>query len=119
MAFESPLWNSIDTMRSQIDDTWVSQDDVFTTPTTYVTIGLTAGYISWLLKAGYLSASMMSVIPLWREFDPLMVLAKPGAKKRKPGEKDKESGKSNDTDAEKIFDSSDLTKPSTDSASAP
>ena len=105
-------------MTNQIDDAWVSQDDVFTSPSTYVMLGLTAGYISWLLKAGYLSASMLSIVPLWRELDPLMVLAKPKEEKRKPDGKCKESGESNDIDAEKIFEPSVGTETSTVGESA-
>ena len=106
VGFESPLWGSIDSMASQIDDAWLGENNIFTSPATYLTFGVTAGYITWLLKAGYLSASLLSVVPLWREFDPLMVFAKPRDKKRKSDRKDKESCESNDMDAERIFDSS-------------
>ena len=61
---------------------------------------------------------MLSVVPLWREFDPLMVLAKPDDKKRKPGGKDKDPGESNDIDAERIFESSVQTETSTVAESA-
>jgi len=73
------IWESIDAMMEQMDgrDTsWYRDDQVLTTTTaTGLTVSFTVGYVSWLLRAGYLSASLMSVLPLWREFDPLPVLA--------------------------------------------
>ena len=52
-----------------------------------VTVTLSAGYVSWLLRAGYLSASLLSAGPLWSQFDPLPVLA--GARKKRKEEKEK------------------------------
>ena len=73
------IWESIDAMMEQMDgrDTsWYRDDQVLTTTTaTGLTVSFTVGYVSWLLRAGYLSASLMSVLPLWREFDPLPMLA--------------------------------------------
>ena len=40
-----------------------------------VSISLTAGVVSWLLRGGSLLASFMSVSPLWAQIDPLPVLA--------------------------------------------
>jgi hypothetical protein len=38
---------------------------------------LTIGFISWLLRSGALLSALLSILPLWREFDPLMVVRGP------------------------------------------
>ena len=102
------IWESIDAMMEQMDgrDTsWYRDDQVLTTTTaTGLTVSFTVGYVSWLLRAGYLSASLMSVLPLWREFDPLPVLAATTKKKKgKSAARDKDSIEENDMESERIF----------------
>jgi len=89
------------------DTSWYSDDQVLTTTTaTGLTVSFTVGYVSWLLRAGYLSASLMSVLPLWREFDPLPVLAATTRKKkRKSADDGKDSQQTNDIESESIFSS--------------
>ena len=105
------IWESIDAMMEQMDgrDTsWYRDDQVLTTTTaTSLTASFTVGYVSWLLRAGYLSASLMSVLPLWREFDPLPVLAATTRKKKgKSADDDKDSPQTNDIESEEFFASS-------------
>ena len=38
---------------------------------------LTVGFIGWLLRGGTLAAALLSSLPLWRGFDPLMVVLQP------------------------------------------
>ena len=38
-------------------------------------VGLTAGYLSWLLRGGSLMASVLAAMPTWRTLDPLPVLS--------------------------------------------
>ena len=89
------------------DTSWYSNDQVLTTTTaTGLTVSFTVGYVSWLLRAGYLSASLLSVLPLWREFDPLPVLAATTRKKKgKPADDGKDSQQTNDIESESIFSS--------------
>jgi hypothetical protein len=118
---ESLLWSSLNDMMGQMDDNheaWFSDDNVYTSAASGLTVTMTAGYVSWLLRAGYLSASMLSVMPLWREFDPLPVLAKSTDSPRKSDTKGKESGKSNDIEAESIFTPSAGTDTGSDSGKA-
>ena len=107
---DTAVWESIEAMMDQMDDrdeSWYRDDQVLTTTTaTGLTVSFTVGYVSWLLRAGYLSASLVSVLPLWREFDPLPVLATTKEKKRRSGGRDKDSRKTNDIESEKIFASS-------------
>jgi hypothetical protein len=56
----------------------------------------------------------LSVVPLWREFDPLMVLAKPIDKKKVKG-KSKEIPHADDTEVDRLFDASVQTDTTTDS----
>ncbi len=42
--------------------------------TTGVAFTLSAGFATWLLRAGTLATSLLSSMPLWRGFDPLPVL---------------------------------------------
>jgi hypothetical protein len=41
---------------------------------TGVTFTLSAGFITWLLRAGSLVTSLLTSMPMWRGFDPLPVL---------------------------------------------
>ncbi|MGB5727602.1 MAG: hypothetical protein WBM52_10370, partial [Thiogranum sp.] len=105
------IWESIDAMMEQMDGrdaSWYKDDQVLTTTTaTGLTVSFTVGYVSWLLRAGYLSASLMSVLPLWREFDPLPVLAATTRKKKgKSADDDKDSPQTNDIESEEFFASS-------------
>ncbi len=64
------------------------QYQLMTEITSGVTIGLTAGLMSWMLKSGSLLASFMSAVPAWRHMDPLPIL---NASKRQPEELPEES----------------------------
>jgi|GEM_PF-1572990 hypothetical protein len=110
---DAVIWESIEAMMEQMDDSdssWYQDDQVLTTTTvTGLTVSFTVGYVSWLLRAGYLSASLLSVLPLWREFDPLPVLATnakhTGKASGKSAGDDKDSTQTNDIESESIFSS--------------
>ena len=70
---------------------------------------LTVGYISWILRGGALAATLLSTMPMWRQFDPLPLLA---ARKRRRDKKQSEEEKARRAaeladesrlDAEKLF----------------
>jgi hypothetical protein len=63
-----------------------------------ITLSLTVGFVGWLLRAGSLLTSFMSVAPLWKQFDPLPVL---GAAKKKKEDLEPEDEK--DAKVEEIF----------------
>ncbi len=46
-----------------------------------VTMSLSAGIVSWVLRTGSLMASFMSVVPLWKQLDPLPILGAAMVKK--------------------------------------
>jgi hypothetical protein len=39
-------------------------------------IGLSVGYVAWLLRGGMLLASLLSSVPAWQFLDPLPILAR-------------------------------------------
>jgi filamentous hemagglutinin family protein len=43
-------------------------------------VALTAGFVGWLLRGGALLSALLSSMPLWRGFDPLMVVLQPRRK---------------------------------------
>ena len=46
-------------------------------------VTLTAGVITWLLRSGFLLASLTATLPAWRQFDPLPVVLVGGRERRK------------------------------------
>ncbi|MCU7811168.1 MAG: cadherin repeat domain-containing protein, partial [Candidatus Thiodiazotropha sp. (ex Notomyrtea botanica)] len=78
------VWKMLDAMNVEMSQHQAEVDEnseVVFTGVTLGTVGLTAGYVAWLLRAGILSASLLSFSPLWRQVDPLPVLSA-NAKKR-------------------------------------
>ena len=79
------VWEAIEAMMDQMsdgDEPWYKNEQALTTTTaTGAAVSFTVGYVRWLLRAGYLSVSLTSVVPLLREFDPLPVLATTERKK--------------------------------------
>ncbi len=51
-----------------------AESETFLTVGTITSVSLTAGFVTWLLNAGYLAATAASTAPLWRRFDPIPVL---------------------------------------------
>ncbi|MDJ0892828.1 MAG: Calx-beta domain-containing protein [Gammaproteobacteria bacterium] len=73
------LWGALDLMTQQMNDAeeWREQErerQVTLQATTGVAFTLSAGFVTWLLRAGTLATSLLSSMPLWRGFDPLPVL---------------------------------------------
>ncbi|MGR8919464.1 MAG: VCBS domain-containing protein, partial [Gammaproteobacteria bacterium] len=104
---EAIAWDVLSDMLNQMDDDGRGNGDAeggAFRAATGMTFTLTAGYVSWLLRAGYLSASIMSALPLWREFDPLPVLGgKRGEKDRKDGKDAKDPDESPDLGPEDLL----------------
>ncbi len=68
-----------------------------------VTMSLSAGFVSWVLKTGSLMASFMSILPLWKQFDPLPILGAAMIKKRKERAKQKIGKDEEDAKVEELF----------------
>ncbi|MCU7857650.1 MAG: cadherin repeat domain-containing protein, partial [Candidatus Thiodiazotropha sp. (ex Lucinoma borealis)] len=72
------IWNLLDSMNQEMSDhqgQQASDDGLIFQSATFSTLALSAGYVTWLLRAGVLSASFLSFTPLWRQIDPLPVLS--------------------------------------------
>ncbi len=68
-----------------------------------VTMSLSAGFVSWVLKSGSLMAGLMSSMPLWKQFDPLPILGAAMIKKRKQLAKQKTAVDEEDSKVEGLF----------------
>ena len=71
-----------------------------------VSITLTAGFVSWALRAGSLIASFLAVMPAWRHLDPMPILAADEKSRRKlsPLDDDDDFDEILDEDTEKTVD---------------
>ncbi|MCU7869878.1 MAG: tandem-95 repeat protein [Candidatus Thiodiazotropha sp. (ex Lucinoma borealis)] len=72
------IWNLLDSMNQEMSDhqgQQASDDGLIFQSAAFSTLALSAGYVTWLLRAGVLSASFLSFTPLWRQIDPLPVLS--------------------------------------------
>jgi Ca2+-binding RTX toxin-like protein len=84
VATDSPLWSVLEQMLEQMDSDdskRVGDREITIETAAGLTLTLTAGYVSWMLRAGYLSASLLSITPFWRYLDPLPVLSRPPTRK--------------------------------------
>ncbi|MCP3864649.1 MAG: hypothetical protein GY695_16200, partial [Aestuariibacter sp.] len=92
-----------DQVRQELDEAFrdeLRSKSMMTKIVTVMSATFTVGIVSYLLRAGSLVASLMSTLPLWRGFDPIVVFSK-DKKKRK--DKDKTAGP-NEPAAETFFD---------------
>jgi hypothetical protein len=67
------LWHGLDGFREEVESSTSFTTIVAGTAAT-VTAALSAGYVIWMIRGGYLLASVISTLPAWRSFDPLPVL---------------------------------------------
>jgi hypothetical protein len=84
------LWQALGTMRREMSglDNSTGADSAFAVQIASAGgIVLTVGYISWILRGGALAATLLSTMPLWRQFDPLPLLA---ARRKRRDKKDSE-----------------------------
>jgi hypothetical protein len=107
------LWQALDTMRREISglDNSTGSDSAFAVQISSAGgIVLTVGYISWILRGGALAATLLSTMPMWRQFDPLPLLAARKRRRKKKEESEEtmarraaELANESRLDAEKLF----------------
>ncbi len=75
------FWSQINKIRKQLDNEGLDGiNHPIDVQILYATsLGLTAGFVTWLLRGGSLLASLMSTIPLLKKYDPVPILV--GSKK--------------------------------------
>jgi hypothetical protein len=70
---EQALWQHIETMRDEIDDSELYRNTLEINVVALSTVTLTAGFVRWALRTGSVLASVLSSIPLLKRFDPLPI----------------------------------------------
>ncbi|MEO0444277.1 MAG: hypothetical protein AAFZ92_11170, partial [Pseudomonadota bacterium] len=73
---ESALWKRIDNINREIDDNISERQsrDIESEIIISSSISITAGMIGWLFRGGALLTSLLSALPVLRNFDPLPIL---------------------------------------------
>ena len=80
--------SEIDAVLRQMDQAATTQDEsqqFITYVASGLSLSLTAGFASYLLRAGSLLSSLLATVPIWRNMDPLAILVTPKKEKKKPG----------------------------------
>ncbi|WFP52110.1 cadherin domain-containing protein [Methylomonas sp. EFPC3] len=102
---EIEFWNRLDHIRQQMSDPDAVADanPVNVKIILGTSASLTAGFVSWILRAGSLMASFMSTVPLLKRFDPLPVLrsARKDADSVDGSKKDQSSNPADSEDSDK------------------
>ncbi len=92
-----------DRLREEIDETFQSERQVKSVKAKIVTASMTTftvGIVSYFLRAGSMVASMVSTLPLWRGFDPIVIFSG----KRKDKKNKEEASNSPEQQPETLFD---------------
>ena len=78
VRFGRDFWTGLDKMGHDLDDSRRQQEarmQLSTEAAAGVGVSLTAGFVSWALRAGSMAASLLAAMPTWRNFDPMPVLS--------------------------------------------
>jgi hypothetical protein len=98
--------SALDKMAEDMDES-LREDNERIKVSTEVAIGVTmsisAGFVSWVLRAGSLMASFMSVLPMWKHFDPLPILGTSKTKNDKDRAVNESAEDKSDSKVEEIF----------------
>ncbi|MCP4238440.1 MAG: hypothetical protein GY770_33535, partial [Aestuariibacter sp.] len=96
---EIQLWEKIDAMQREMDESSNTETEVEIKVALGSTVGLTTGFIAWILRGGSLLASMMSTLPVLNKFDPLPILK---TNREKIKTRDKNSTE-NESEVDRLF----------------
>jgi VCBS repeat-containing protein len=104
------FWDDVDRMGQDMEESVEEQEQkmqLSAEAAAGVGISLTAGFVSWALRAGSMAASFLAAMPTWRHFDPMPVLSE--NKERKPvadldDEDEKPDTRQDDKIVEDMFD---------------
>lgn len=104
------IHHQIEIMRQEMDQSFlqsVNENRLVVYTTTGMSVSITAGIMSYLLRTGSLLSSLLATIPLWKEFDPVAILSTPaGSHKMEMPDKEKnqsEDAATADQKAETMF----------------
>jgi len=102
---EEQLLNKINEMHEQIDQDLSSEeeDQVEVQIALGSSVGLTAGFVSWVLRGGSLLASMMSTLPLLNRYDPFPIIKTRKDDKKISTEDEDDTETENESRVDKLF----------------
>jgi hypothetical protein len=86
VRFGQEFWSGLDKMADDLDESAEEQDkkmQLSAEAAAGVGISLTAGFVSWALRAGAMASSFLASMPAWRQFDPMPVLMEDKGRKDK------------------------------------
>ena len=103
------FWNDVDEMLRDFEqdvNTQESREQLTAEAAAGVSLSLTAGFVSWALRAGSMAASFLAAMPTWRNFDPMPVLASDEKEKRNNAvaDSDRRVPDHDDDDVDEMFD---------------
>jgi hypothetical protein len=78
VRFSQAFWDGLDKLERDLDEAGrrdEAKTQLSAEAAAGVSISLTAGFVSWALRAGSMAASFLAAMPTWRNFDPMPVLA--------------------------------------------
>lgn len=82
VRFSQEIWNDVDRMGQEMEESVEEQErktqlsaEAAAGVGVVVGISLTAGFVSWALRAGSMAASFLAAMPTWRHFDPMPILS--------------------------------------------
>jgi VCBS repeat-containing protein len=107
VRFSQDFWDGLDKMANDLDESVEEQErkmQVSAEAAAGVGISLTAGFVSWALRAGSMAASFLAAMPTWRHFDPMPVLAADDKKQQGAAAADAEDGASDASEEETKLD---------------
>jgi len=97
------FWDGLDKMSSDMDESVEEQDRkiaLSTEAAAGVGISMTAGFVSWALRAGSMAASFLTSMPTWKNFDPMPILGADEKKRQGAAEGGDQSGENEQGDEE-------------------
>jgi|CXWL01.1.fsa_nt_gi hypothetical protein len=97
----------LDAMTASLEDAMQGRQDEDTlvaATAAGVSVVLSAGYLVWVVRGGWLVASLMATMPAWRSFDPLPVLVRAKEDREREGPRnDRRAPRREDQQIEHLF----------------
>ncbi|MCP4432569.1 MAG: hypothetical protein GY806_16465, partial [Gammaproteobacteria bacterium] len=102
---EEELLNKLNEMREQIEQDLSAEDEsqVEVQVALGSSVGLTVGFVNWILRGGSLLASMLSTMPLFSHFDPLPIIKSRNDDKKSDKDKEDDSKLKDESRVDELF----------------
>ncbi len=68
------LWLALDSMKQDVASSLAMTGGITVGAAATTSVGMTVGYVVWVLRSGLLLSSVMAHLPMWRFMDPLAIL---------------------------------------------